>query len=61
MTHYNSANVKLSNFQLDESKSAIKNETAVILGLSSIMIGVILMLRLIFLINYNWCTSVKVL
>ena len=53
MTHYNSANVKLSNLQPDELKSAIKNETAVILGLSSIMIGVILMPRLIFLINYN--------
>ena len=39
MTHYNSLNVKLSNLQLNKLKSAIKNETDVILRLSSNMIG----------------------
>ena len=39
MTHYNSLNVKLSNSQLNKLKSAIKNETDVILRLSSNMIG----------------------
>ena len=53
MTHCNSVKVKLSNYQLDKLKSAIKNETAVILELSSNKIGLILMLRLIFLINYS--------
>ena len=37
MTQYNSLNVKLSNSQL--KKSAVKNETGVILRLSSHMIG----------------------
>ena len=37
MTQYNSLNVKLSNSQLN--KFAIKNETEVVLRLSSIMIG----------------------
>ena len=39
MTHYNSLNVKLSNSQLNKLKSAIKNETDVVLRLSSNMIG----------------------
>ena len=39
MTQYNSLNIKLSNSQLDEFKSAIKNETEVVLRLSSNMIG----------------------
>ena len=39
MTHYNSLNEKLSNSQLDKFKSAIKNETEVVLRLSSNMIG----------------------
>ena len=39
MTKYNSLNVKLSNSQLIKLKSAIKNETDVVLRLSSNMIG----------------------
>ena len=39
MTQYNSLNVKLSNSQLSKLKSAIKNETGVVLRLSSNMIG----------------------
>ena len=39
MTQYNSLNVKLSNSQLNKLKSAIKNETEVILRLSLNMIG----------------------
>ena len=39
MTQYNSLNVKLSNSQLNKLKSAIKNGTAVILRLSSNMVG----------------------
>ena len=39
MTQYNSLNVKLSNLQLRKLKSAIKNETDVVLRLSSNMIG----------------------
>ena len=39
MTQYNSLNVKLSNSQLNKLKSAIKNETEVVLRLSSSMIG----------------------
>ena len=38
MTQYNSLNVKLSNSQLNKLKSAIKNETNVVLRLSSNMI-----------------------
>ena len=38
MTQYNSLNVKLSNSQLNKLKSAIKNETEVVLRLSSNMI-----------------------
>ena len=39
MTQYNSLNVKLSKPQLNKLKSAIKNETEVVLRLSSNMIG----------------------
>ena len=39
MTQYNSLNVKLSNSQLNALKLAIKNETEVVLRLSSNMIG----------------------
>ena len=39
MTQYNRLNVKLSNSQLNKLKSAIKNETDVVLRLSSNMIG----------------------
>ena len=39
MTQYNSLNVKLSNSQLNKLKAAIKNETDVVLRLSSNMIG----------------------
>ena len=39
MTQYNSLNVKLSNSQLSKFKTAIKNETEVVLRLSSTMIG----------------------
>ena len=39
MTQYNSLNVELSNSQLNKSKSAIKNETDVILMLSPNVIG----------------------
>ena len=39
MTQYNSLNVKLSNSQLNKLKSTIKNETDVVLRLSSNMIG----------------------
>ena len=39
MTQYNSLNVKLSNSLLKLLKSAIKNETEVVLRLSSNMIG----------------------
>ena len=38
MTQYNSLNIKLSNSQLNKSKSAIKNENEVVLRLSSNMI-----------------------
>ena len=39
MTQYNSLNVKLSNSHLNKLKSAIKNETEVVLKLSSNMSG----------------------
>ena len=39
MTQYNSLNVKLSNSQLNELKSGIKNRTEVVLRLSPNMIG----------------------
>ena len=39
MTQYNSLNVKLSNSQLNKLKSSIKNETHVVLRVSSSMVG----------------------
>ena len=39
MTQYNSSNVNLSNSKLNKLKSAIKNETELVLRLSSNMIG----------------------
>ena len=39
MTQYNSLNVKLSNSQLNKLKSATKNETDVVLRISSGMVG----------------------
>ena len=39
MKQYNSLNVKLSNSHLNKFKSTIKNETVVVLRLSSNMIG----------------------
>ena len=39
MTQYNSLNVKLSNSQLNKIKSAIENESEVVLRLSPNMIG----------------------
>ena len=39
MTQYNRENVRLSNSQLNKLKSAIKNETEVVLRLFSNMIG----------------------
>ena len=39
MTQYNSLNIKLSNSQLNKLKSAIKNETDVVLRSSSNLIG----------------------
>ena len=39
MTQYHSLNVKLSNSQLNKFKSEIKNETEVVLRLSSNIIG----------------------
>ena len=39
MTQYNSLNVKLSKLRLNKLKSAMKNETDVVLSLSSNMIG----------------------
>ena len=39
MTQYNSVNVKLSNSKLHELKTAIENETEVVLRLSSNMIA----------------------
>ena len=39
MTQYNSLNVKLSNPQLNKSKSAIKNKTGIVLRLSLNIVG----------------------
>ena len=39
MTQYNSVNVKLSNSQLNKLKSAIKNESDVVLRISLSMVG----------------------
>ena len=52
MIQYNSLNIKLSNSQLSKLKSAIKNETDVVLRLSSYMIGNSGVIILIFLMNY---------
>ena len=49
MTQYNSLNVKLSNLQLNQLKSAIKNETDLVLRLSLLVIQ---MMKLVFFINY---------
>ena len=40
MTQYNSLNVKLSNSQLNKLKSSIKNETDVVLRISSNMVSI---------------------
>ena len=39
MTQYNSLNIKLSNSQLNKLKSSIKNETNVVLRISSNMVS----------------------
>ena len=39
MTHYHNLNIRLSKSQLNKLKPAIKNETDVVLRLSSNMIG----------------------
>ena len=39
MTQYNSLNVKLSNSQLNKLKSALENESDVVLRISSSMVG----------------------
>ena len=39
MTQYNSLNVKLSNSELNKLKSAIKNETEIVLRVPSNMTG----------------------
>ena len=39
MTQYNSSSVKLSNSQLNKLKSSTKNETDVVLRISSSMVG----------------------
>ena len=39
MTQYNSLNVELSNSQLNKWKSAIKNETKVVLRISPNLVG----------------------
>ena len=39
MTQYNSLNVKVSNSQLNKLKSAVKNQSEVVLRLSSNTIG----------------------
>ena len=49
MAQYNSFNVKLSNLKLNKLKSAIKNETEVVLRLSP---NRSVIMNLIFLINY---------
>ena len=49
MRQYNSLNVKLSNSQFNKVKSQIKNETEVVLRLSSDIIGD---RKLVFLISY---------
>ena len=50
MTQYNHLNVTLSNLQLNKLKSAIKNETEVVMRLPPNMM--ILMMKLIFRMSY---------
>ena len=50
MTQYNILKIRLSNLQLNKSKSEIKNGTEVTLKLSS-TVNVILMMRIISRIN----------
>ena len=53
MTQYKSLNVKLSNSQLNKLKSSIKNETDVVLRISSVINSLVIqMIILIFLMNY---------
>ena len=53
MTQYNSLNAKLSNSQLNKLKSSIKNETDVVLRISSNMVSNSNdMIIQIFLMNY---------
>ena len=40
MTQYNSLNVKLSNSELNKLKSSIKNETDIVLKISSNMVSI---------------------
>ena len=49
MAQYKNLNVKLSNFQINKLKSGIKNGTEVTFNQ---MLSVILMMRIIFGINY---------
>ena len=51
MTQHNTLNVKLANSELNKLKSEINNGTEVVLNFSSHVI--ILIMRLIFHINYN--------
>ena len=53
MTQYNRVNAKLSTFQLNKLKSAIKNENDVVIRLSRNMI-VTLMIKVIFHMNYYY-------
>ena len=43
MTQYNTLNVKLANSQLHKLKSAIQNETEVVLNLSSNLLEILMM------------------
>ena len=51
MTQCNTLNVKLSNSQLNKSRSGIKNGTEVALNFHQMLL-IILMMRIIFGINY---------
>ena len=51
MTQYITLNVKLSNLQLNQLRSGIKNNTKVTLKISSNVVG-ILMIKIIFCISY---------
>ena len=52
MTQYNTLNVKLSNLQLNQLKSGIKNGTEVTLKISSNVVGDSNDVRIIFRISY---------